>query len=174
MGSDFRKGRPLRGKFSATTRLIVKVANMEVSKHHYPEDEENRETVALTFRGLGMNKSFYWNLSYLTEQELDAIQTAFISTFDAARPICRKRDKEALDAYEAGDDSDPRIYRAAPHVVDRERGKHSHSALLSQRSEAVPSSEGSVGDTDGPLRGGSSDVAEPQPPNVEREDNPAT
>lgn len=59
------------------------------------------------------------NLSELTEKELDAIQVFLNDTFDLARPICRLRDGNAYERAQQGDDSDSRVYRIFPEVVNR-------------------------------------------------------
>lgn len=82
------------------------------------------------------------HLANLTEQELDALEELFKSAFAWARPVVRQRDKEAKDAWEKGDDSYVRIYRAVPTVVYRKRPEPEYSEGVPERPEGVPASGG--------------------------------
>jgi hypothetical protein len=66
------------------------------------------------------------NLSEMTSEELLAIKDFFNKVFDEAQEICQRRDTLAREAYESGDDSDYRLYRSVPAVVERERKGAQH------------------------------------------------
>jgi hypothetical protein len=61
------------------------------------------------------------DLTILTEQEASDLRTLLNLAFDIAMPIIQLRDKEAQQAYEHGNDSLYRIYRAVPQFVVSKR-----------------------------------------------------
>lgn len=63
------------------------------------------------------------NLSAMTEVELDATQAILARAIETARPIVQHRDRHAREAYENGDPSFARNYRAAPTLYARARQK---------------------------------------------------
>ena len=82
-------------------------------------------------RGRGVT----FNLTALTEQELDAFESLVRTAIDWARPIVRERDKDAEQAFANGDDSMPRVYRQVPQLVFRKGHEPAHWAELRQRPE---------------------------------------
>lgn len=99
------------------------------------------------------------NLTSFTTEELNALIEFFTKCFDMARPIVERRDQEAQDAWEAGDDSLVRHYRAVPQLVFRQRPVREHSEGVQQRPSGVSESSGG-GDSDRRVRRTGDELAE--------------
>lgn len=112
------------------------------------------------------------SLSNLTMEELDAMEELFKTAFDWARPVVERRDKEAQDAWESGDDSYSRNYRAVPQLVFRKRPEWEHGESLHERPAGVPEGGGGGGgDSQGGVRGAGDELAEPHEDDLESEDD---
>lgn len=94
----------------------------------YHLDPEIGDPVRLVLR-VPRARPIIMYLTSLTVAELDALQTFFNKAIDLARPIAAKLDAQAQQAFEEGDDSYSRIYRAVPEIVERQRkvGQHGTS-----------------------------------------------
>lgn len=102
------------------------------------------------------------NLTNLTLPELDALKDIFDSAFEWARPVVERRDKEAQDAWDSGDDSHSRNYRPIPQLVYRKRPGGEHGQGVQQRPEGVSEGSGRGGsDHVGGVRGAGDELAEP-------------
>lgn len=138
-------------------------------------DDQAGYTIRLFFPTPGSSRNISWDLTGLTAEELIAMRQIFLDAFDWALPICRVRDKEAQDAFERGDDSYIRIYRAVPQLVYRNRPESEHSEGVQHRPEDVPQVDNADGDSDAGVRDEGDVVAERHEGGVEPKDNwPAT
>jgi hypothetical protein len=90
----------------------------------------------------GRRRPIFWNLSAMTEQELEVTRQFFNNAFDLAEPVARERDKVAADAFANGDDSYHRIYRQVPQFIVRERQGRADSESVLDGSEDVPPGDG--------------------------------
>lgn len=91
------------------------------------------------------------NLSSMTMPELEALRDLFATAFEWAETVVRLRDKEAEDAWNAGDDSHARNYRPLPTVVYRKRPEFQYREGVYVGFEGVP--EGGRGERPDHLRG---------------------
>jgi hypothetical protein len=139
------------------------------------EDEGHGQDVVLYHPKPGRLPDVAIKLTDLTEPELLAMKELFDSAFEWALPVVTRRDKEAEDAWNEGDDSHVRNYRPAPTVVYRKRPVSEHGEGVHQRSSGVP--EGSGGEPDGDpggVRGAGDVVPEPVQVQGESEDDGST
>ena len=84
--------------------------------------DDRSDDLYLVLRSTGKNKiTLRVTLTDLTAEELDGFRQFLVTGFNSAREVAEARDKEARDAFEAGDDSNPRMYRAAPSLSIRTR-----------------------------------------------------
>ncbi|MEU4066702.1 hypothetical protein AB0F25_30690 [Streptomyces wedmorensis] len=60
-------------------------------------------------------------LTNMTHEELVALREIWEHAFDLAEPVVVERDRVAREAFERGDDSNERVYRAPPAKVVRRR-----------------------------------------------------
>lgn len=98
-------------------------------------------------------------LTNLTEEELDAFESIVTSAIAWARPVVKKRDTEAQDAWNNGDDSNPRNYRPVPQLVYRKRPQSEHSEGVHERPEGVREGGGRTSQDDG-VRGAGDELAQ--------------
>ena len=84
------------------------------------------------------------DVTALTEAEIDAIVEFFILVREEVLPIIRARDEVAREAFDRGDGSFTRSYRALPSVVVQQRASREHNQSLLQRSSGSP--EGDTGE----------------------------
>lgn len=110
-------------------------------------------------------------LTRLTGPELDAVEKILQLVVEYARPIVKRRDKEAQDAWANGDDTFRRIYRRAPELVDRKRPVGEHSEGVQQRPEGVSEGDRRDVDPDGRVRGAGNELAESDSDNSGAEDD---
>lgn len=112
------------------------------------------------------------NLSNLTAEELDAVEELLTTALKWARPVVERRDKEAKDAWDAGDDSYSRNYRSVPQLVFRKRPEWEHGEGLHERPEGVSEGGGRErSDSQGGVRGAGNELAEPDSEPLESEDD---
>lgn len=132
------------GRYSDEREAWATLSFIEVIMYH--EYTEEGDEVALGIkRGQRYQRV---NLSDFMETELEAFKTIVDRAIEAARPICIRHDKEADEAWKAGDDSHSRSYRRLPQLVIREGRKPEHdSGVPSGPDGAVDGSGGS--DSDG-------------------------
>jgi len=116
-------------------------------------------------------RGWTWDLTSLTEEELIALQELWTSAFEWALPVCQQRDKDAQNAFDNGDDSHIRIYRAVPQLVYRKRpvGEHSQSVLDGPSDAPVVGAVGEPGDGD--VRADGIEVAERDEEGSKPQDN---
>jgi hypothetical protein len=150
----------------------VQVENMKYLILVGNEEKSESGPDVVLFRPMaGRLPDHVMNLTNLTEPELMALKELFDSAFEWALPVVKLRDKEANDAYEQGDDSYIRSYRAVPTVVYRKRPQFEYREGVLDGSEDVSPSVGSRGtDLDGGVRGAGSGMAEHDPNESEPED----
>lgn len=65
-------------------------------------------------------------LSEFTHEEIVAFQKFFNEVVDRARPVTELRDKKAREAFDEGDDSFYRLYRAVPRYTERQGQSGQH------------------------------------------------
>ena len=136
-------------------------------------DEGSGEDVVLYGPRPGRISDISISLTNLTEAELDALETLFKTAFEWARPVVMRRDKEAQDAWDAGDDSYTRNYRGLPTVVYRKRPSLEYSEGLRERPEGVLEGDGGSGGSVG-VRGTGSELVEPDSEGSVSEDDGET
>jgi|SRR6266540_2161384 len=112
-----------------------------------------------------------WNLTACTEDELVAMKELFDTAFKWALPIVQERDQEAKDAFENGDDSHSRIYRAVPLVVYRSGPERKHSERVLDGSEDDAELLSDSDDSDRELRDEGPELVEQDTPGVQPQDN---
>ena len=118
------------------------------------EDKGSGSDVVIHHPRPGKMPDLAIKLSILTEPELDALEELFMSAFAWARPVVKQRDKEAADAYEQGDDSYSRSYRALPTVVYRKRAVAEYREGIQDRPDGVSErGRGTREDHPGGIRG---------------------
>ena len=142
MGSSGNPGRSQgrRGKWSTGRVPSDRVAWAEFSTgklavNKYPEyqdsegpeetddrvvDEAVGHSVSLLLTSRFDAKTIKFILTNLTGPELDAFERTFQHAIELARPSVEARDKLAKEAFDSGDDSYERVYRALPTFVVRE------------------------------------------------------
>jgi hypothetical protein len=93
-------------------------------------DEGSGSDVVLFIPRAGRIPDVSISLTNMTEPELNAVEQLFRTALAWARPVVERRDKEAQDAWDAGDDSHTRNYRGLPTVVYRKRPEREHSSWI--------------------------------------------
>jgi hypothetical protein len=91
-------------------------------------------------------RNIYFDLTSMTEEELDAFDKLMSTAIKWARPIVKERDKRAADAFAAGDDRFPRVYRALPQLIFRKGHERAHWKELRERREGDAGVVGVPGD----------------------------
>lgn len=173
--SDLRleKGEPK--KYSENRYAWVKTSNGQFVILVGTDSGESGNDIVLFSPRPGKVPDFAINLSSLTLEELEAMETLIKTAFEWARPICKLRDQEAQDAFNAGDDSITRVYRAVPQLVFRKRAEFQHNQGVLQRSKPVPEGDRGGLDSDGGVRGTGDELAEPDTvPDGAEDDGEAT
>ncbi len=77
-----------------------------------PDQEVGEDWVLNVTRG---KVTFRWNMSRMTEEELNTLKDIFMFAYENALPVAQARDKQAKEAAENGDDIFERRFRTAPH-----------------------------------------------------------
>jgi hypothetical protein len=178
---NYQRGQVSEGRMSRSRRAWVKTAiSTFVLYRHDPleppeeGDEEATEGYQENVKGenaLGYNyriaipiprlrKPLNLNLTALTEAELLAVKEFFDLAFSLALPVVRDRDRIAKEAWDAGDDSYPRVYRALPEFVVRGGKDGQHSSSLQVRSVSVSGMAGRDDSHTGRLQHTGGEVAE--------------
>lgn len=111
------------------------------------------------------------NLSDLTEAELLALRGFLEGTFDLALPVCRLRDGNANERFTDGDDSDSRVYRQLPEVVERPWAIGINSESILERLAYVPPVDEPGGGAAEVFGGDEPGLVEPDEADVEPEDD---
>lgn len=137
-----------KGKISEQRMAWVDTALGQLILMYYPEWETQKEnertesgpTVKILIpRPSG--PTVQWDLTYLTEVELDAVEEFIALAISTARPSVQERDRTANEAFSRGDDSFSRVYRQVPQVVVRPRQERQHGEGVLDGSEDVPQSD---------------------------------
>lgn len=90
------------------------------------EFDPDTPPVRIELRSPGRNNPTVISLTHMTADELYCFERFMQHAIDKARPICDLLDRRAQEAFDNGDDSFERLYRAVPQFVDRERGIKEH------------------------------------------------
>lgn len=132
------------------------------NQHELPDEErfDYGRDVVLEFPRPGRIPNMYVNLTNMTEEELLAYKKLLETAIEWALPVVQRRDQEAQDAVEQGDDSVGRIYRPLPQLVFRQRKVGEHYESVPIRSQGISPSGGRVFHTDGGVRGAGDELAE--------------
>lgn len=134
------------------------------------EDDKADRTIRL-YHPIPGRPPVSWNLTALTEEELLKTKELFDAAFEWALPVVQRRDKEAQDAFDNGDDSHARVYRAVPQLVFRKRPESEHSEGIQVGPGRIPdSSRGAINPDEG-LRGSGDVLPEPDASGSEAEDD---
>jgi hypothetical protein len=129
-----RGARVPKGKFGdnrhAWTRTQAGEAICYVALPDENESNPDLDRVTLTFTKNGRHLSI--DLTNLTHQELQALQTVIGMAIEIALPVCEELDDRAQKAKAKGDDTDSRLYRAVSKIHVRERPQREHRTRLSE------------------------------------------
>lgn len=125
------------------------------------------EAVTVMMQRIGSKSRFMLNLSALTHDELCAIKEFFDMAFANAQGVTQARDKEAQEAFDAGDTSYNRIYRQVPIIFVREGEVFGHRAKLLRGSDWVARVESFIKVIGTKLRTSSSVVPQRPPAGTE-------
>lgn len=135
-------GRKVRGLTGDEHQVWVEVGFYRHSLMLHPEgatimrgDKEvpvsGEQGPTVTYMVLGPNgPRATIDLTHLTHEELKALREFYSIAFTLAEPIVLARDKEAQDAFDAGNDSFTRVYRAVPQLVVRPRARRAHDQVV--------------------------------------------
>lgn len=93
--------------------------------------------------GTKASRDMTWNLSALTAEELGYLKQLLNLAIQLAEPIVEDRDRYTREAFEAGDDSHPRLFRQKPvfvvrpsrRKVERALGAELHNKLVDMMEE---------------------------------------
>lgn len=80
-------------------------------------------------------------LTDMTEEEINSLKVLFAEAAEWALPVIRRRDKEAQDEFDKGNDTFKRIYRQVSQLVFRQRPSTEHSQGVFDRPKNVPKSD---------------------------------
>lgn len=130
---------------------------------YYPTPPEDAKESGPTVRVLmpqHRRPTVMWDLTFLTEDELNKLREFFELAFNTAAPIVRERDRIANEALKRGDTSFARVYRRVPQMVVRPRQEPAHSESVLDGSEDVPESDGDSDSHAGRVRGPGSGMAD--------------
>jgi hypothetical protein len=162
---------------SENRRAWIKTAvgMMVLMEYRNGEDEdestnETEPTIRLYLPQPG-RKAVSYDLTALTEPELDAMEKFFALLFKKARPVVQQRDKVANDALERGDDSFARVYRDAPQFIVREGQVSSDGQGVYDRPEDAPGGHAPDSDSDSSVGGSGDGVASGEAQHCSSEDN---
>lgn len=155
LGKDFSQ----QGIMSESRWAWVRVAIGQFVILVDEDDNEEIKKIRL-FHPIQNSRPINWVLTALTEEELLKLKELFDAAFEWALPIVRLRDKEAADAFEAGDDSHARVYRQVPQLVFRKRPVGEHGSRVLQRPEGVSDGDGRAVSRDGGVRGSGDELVE--------------
>lgn len=132
-------------------------------EHAYAQNEPGY-SIRLMFMRYGRNMSLA--LTSLTLDELVAFEEAVKLAISLARPVVELRDKAANEAFDEGNDSFARLYRAIPKVTVRERYVREYGgSILDGSSDALAGLRRAVHANEriqpleGGLRGGGDELA---------------
>jgi integrase len=109
------------------------------------KDEGSGSDVVVYHPKPGSQPDVRINLTNLTGPELSALEELFRTAFEWAKPVVERRDREADDAWNRGDDSFSRNYRPLPTVVYRKRPEPQHSESVRLGPEGVSEGGGENG-----------------------------
>lgn len=132
--SQGRRGKWTAGKIPDDRVAWSEFSLGKLAVNKYPEyhdlDEESDDepkvddrlgpSVSLLLSSRFDAKTIKFILTNLTGPELDAFQRTILHAIELARPSVEIRDKLAKEAFDNGDDSYERVYRAVPVIVVRE------------------------------------------------------
>ncbi len=104
-------------------------------------NKESGDDLILGTGIMGMRGGSLMNLTRMTEPELLAIKQLIDQAFELALPVVRQRDEEADEAFNEGDDSFERVYRAVPKLVFREGAVAAYMQSLRNRPEDLSGAE---------------------------------
>lgn len=124
-------------------------------------DEESPEvgtTVRLSLPQ-ARRPTLHYNITALTEQELQNLKTLFDMLFEKALPVVQERDRVADDAFQRGDDSYKRLYRSLSRLVVRERKVRTDGEVVRVGPEDVHAGHGDGDHPGGELRSDGEGVA---------------
>lgn len=118
---------------------FVACTNFRAEKiaYHYIAGGQPHTTLAMILRERN-GKSAYIALSELTTAELLALKDFLDDMIALAGPIVARRDREAMDAFERGEDADDRIYRGPPQIITRPWARKLDREILLNRPELLP------------------------------------
>lgn len=85
----------------------------------------------------------------MTEEELNSLKVLFAEAAEWALPVIRRRDAEAQDEFDKGNDTFKRIYRQVSQLVFRQRPSSEHREGVFDGSEDVHEGGSRRDDSDG-------------------------
>jgi hypothetical protein len=131
-------------KMSKFRVAVLRTLHGSFSVYSYPWESEDEEISKERGRNIFLylpgfrGRQVRYNLSGLTQQELEVTRAMFNLAFDLAEPVVKHRDKVANDALAAGDDSYARVYRALPVYAVRPGPLASHNESVRLGFKPVP------------------------------------
>lgn len=135
----------LAGRYGPARESWVQLMGDEYVLYEYNGDDDDsdgdrgsdrsdsdlpRIVVAISSRG---GRSTRVTLTNMTVNELEHLQRFIDRAIEKAKPICAEIDRRAEQAWEAGDDSYPRLYRPIPELHLRARREPEHDAVVQDR-----------------------------------------
>lgn len=106
-----------------------------------PNHKETGDDLVLGTGIMGMRGGSLMNLTRMTEAELLAIKQLIDQAFELALPVVRQRDEEANAAFNQGDDTFERVYRAVPKLVFREGAVAAYMQSVHERPDDLLGTE---------------------------------
>lgn len=119
--------------------LVVNDTKATIIRGDY--DPEAGDDLVVAFNQLGRRYGSALNLTQLTAKELTAFREFINRAIDLAEPVVRQRDEEADHAFNEGNDTFERIYRAVPQLVYREGAVETYCKSLFERPDDLPDGE---------------------------------
>lgn len=137
----------LAGRYGPARESWVQLMGDEYVLYEYddsnndPDDEHGSDRsdsdlprIVMTISSRG-SKPTRITLTNMTIDELEHLRRFVDRAIEKAKPICAEIDKRAEQAWEAGDDSYPRLYRPIPELHLRARREPEHDAVVQDRSD---------------------------------------
>jgi hypothetical protein len=146
-----------------TTQQLSLLINFNNDDPELELENETGESLILVIPVPGRRQPLSWNMTGMTEAELEATRQFFNHLFDQAEPIVRLRDKVANDAFAEGDDSYSRVYRTLPQFIVRPRPELPDSEGIRLGPESPPGRDGGNLYSGDGVRGSGDELADGEP-----------
>lgn len=135
-----RDERAAKAQMDPSRKRWLRTDGLQFVHYEIPDGEKDRGEGSVA--GLGPShvlavvflsnpkKPLSIDFSMMSKAEIEATREFILSLLAEAQEVCEHRDKKAQEAFEDGDDSNYRLYRTIPKVVERKGpvGQHSEGA----------------------------------------------